>query len=752
MSDIKRRHFLQFAGSTLATLGLSQFDFFQQSENYTKVLAQNTQRKLALLVGVNEYSFSPLYGCVNDVMFQRELLIYRFGFKPQDIVTLTDAQATRQNMLAAFEEHLIKQAKPNDVVLFHFSGHGARVSDKPDCDSLVLKLSNECENSTILPVDARSGGAVRDIMGHTLFLLMSALKTENVTVVLDSCHSGGGKRGNLRIRSYDLLEIPQPSQEEFEYQRKLLGQLGLSKQEFINRRRKAIAKGVVIASAKREQFAVDARFNDFSAGAFSYIFTQYLWQQTGNESFNRSLVNVSRSTQIYARQQGQFQTPEFESNVKKPNPLMYFTPLNASPAEAVITKTNGNEVELWLGGVDSQSLEAFDKDALFSVVDASGKERALVKLVSRQGLMGRGTLLNKAQQTPLQPGTFLQERIRSIPNDITLKIGLDDSSLDSNTAQKAKQALQAIKRIEAKALGTAEVQYIFGGMTDARIRELQKRKVPKLPEINSFGLFLSTLDGIIPDSFGKPGESIEAAVNRLKPKLKSLLAARLVKQMLGNTNTSRLSVTATMTIAGSQKVVGETFPIRGVTKTSPTQPKPKIPAISQDGNISKLRLGTQIVFEIRNNESVPIYVSILVIDAAGDMAIIYPNDWSASERATLVESNRRLVVPEVGVDTFKLTVSEPVGFSEALIIASTTPLRDSLKALKDIAISRGINTRSPIAVADDELLNVASRLLDDLDAGTRGGITAEGVQIPTGVRGVDTKKLAAMSIPFEVVG
>ena len=47
---ISRRHFLQFAASTLATLGLSQFDIQRQGLRYARVLAQSTPRKLALLV------------------------------------------------------------------------------------------------------------------------------------------------------------------------------------------------------------------------------------------------------------------------------------------------------------------------------------------------------------------------------------------------------------------------------------------------------------------------------------------------------------------------------------------------------------------------------------------------------------------------------------------------------------------------------------------------------------------------------
>jgi len=81
-------------------------------------------------VGINAYSGgNALNGCVTDVRSMALLLEHRYGFDPKDIKVLTDAQATRQGILSAFETHLIAQARPGDVVVFHFSGHGSRVFD-----------------------------------------------------------------------------------------------------------------------------------------------------------------------------------------------------------------------------------------------------------------------------------------------------------------------------------------------------------------------------------------------------------------------------------------------------------------------------------------------------------------------------------------------------------------------------------------------------------------------------------------------
>ncbi len=758
MSNIKRRHFLQFSASTLAMLGLSQFDIMQQANSVGKVLAQSTGRKLALLVGINDYPASngldPLNGCENDVKLQEYLLIHRFGFKQEDIRVLLNQQATRQGILTAFENHLIAQAKPGDVVLFHYSGHGSQVQD-PDRDS------PDGLNSTLVPIDSplptgfpAFGGAVKDIMGHTLFLLMSALKTHNVTFVLDSCFSGGGTRGNLRVRSRSGGEKLQPSQEELDYQRQWLNKLGLSQQEFIQKRRQNVAKGVVITSAKRDQYAADVPFSGFHAGAFTYSLTQYLWQQTGNESLNRAIANIGRSTKELASKEGNDQDPEFESNLsqKNANTPIYFIPVQAMPAEAVVTQVTENQAQLWLGGIDSQSLEAFNSNSVFSIVDALGNEIGQVQLQSRQGLVGRGTLKYTTSKGKLHPGNLLQERIRIIPRNATLKIGIDES-LDNKTAQQAIQAMKALKRIEPKSLTKEEVQYIFGQMTKTKHQELQKKGVSNLPVVGSFGLFLPSQDQIIPASFGAATEPIIEAVKRLEAKFKSLLAARVIKQILGNTNSSRLNVTVSMNIAGSNELLAETFPIRGF-DNRPKEPNSSAPVSSikfSDAGLRQLPVETQIAFQIKNNESQPLYVSILVIDAEGEMTIIFPNRWSDSENAALVEAKQTQLIPQAN-DEFTLTIGTPLGVSEALIIASITPLKTALQALQTIA-SRSTDTKSRnlLLPVTNELLDVTTNLLDDLDAGTRSGNSVNNIQLLSSDRGIETTKLAAMAIAFEVV-
>nr|WP_277882112.1 caspase family protein [Phormidium tenue] len=120
-----------------------------------------------MLVGVNHYptGVTSLRGCLTDGRMQKELLVHRFGFDPANILTLENQAATRQNLLDAFESHLIDQAQPGDVVVFHFSGHGSLVRDP---DPIASANGASGYNGSLLPYDARlnlQGNQVNDIMG-----------------------------------------------------------------------------------------------------------------------------------------------------------------------------------------------------------------------------------------------------------------------------------------------------------------------------------------------------------------------------------------------------------------------------------------------------------------------------------------------------------------------------------------------------------------------------------------------------------
>lgn len=751
MTRIKRRQLLSLTGSLLATLGLSQLELKQRAIFYRSVLAENTPRKRALLVGVNNYPdtrWITLEGAVNDVKLQQELLIHRFGFQSDQILLLTDHEATRENILQAFEEHLIKWAQPGDVVVFHFSGHGSQVFD-PD------QIFQDGQVSTIVPVDSilppgypNKGGKVNDITGHTLWLLMQAINTENVTFILDSCHSGGARKGILTVRSrpgnrelnrtensnIQLLASPQ----EQEYQKQLMSRLNLTASDLATERKKGVPKGIMLAAARTDQAAIDASFGDTAAGIFTYILTRYLWQQTGGESVSQVMVSATATTDRILREYfptaGLLQQPEFntrEGSNNSQQAVYFLKPEQKVPAEAVVTQVQGNRVDLFLGGIDPRTLEAFGRGAILTLVDGEGKERGQVQIESRQELTAKGKLMQTRDN--IASGTLLQERSRAIPSDLTLRIRLDAS------LQQAKQALEAIKRIEVVSLEQTNFHYILGRISPIYHQQLQQLKVKKLPEVGSIALFSPALD-LVPDSAGIAGEKVTDAVERLRPKLKSLLAARLVKLTLNNSS-SRLSVAVAMETVDGSQLVAESFTVRGATITPVSQTR-GLRGLTT--NAQKIKLGTLIRFIVQNNESFPLYICVLLVSVDGGLTVLSPSQ--GNEDLPPLAPQETINIPDVNRgDDYRFKVVGDLGLVEVLVIASTTPLKKAIDVLRTLAADRGENTRGT-PINSPQLDEAIFSLLDDLDEGSRGS----GTTSFTGVRQIDTRQMAAMSITFEV--
>ena len=742
MSRIKRRQFLQFAGSTLAALGLSQLDVQRRGLQYAKVLAQSTRRKLALLVGINAYPQSPLQGCITDTLLQRELLIHRFGFNPQDILIVTDEtdiKPTREGILQAFAEHLIKQAKPGDVVTFHFSGHGSRVIDSQGIGQNGL-------NSTLVPIDRSGyrdsqGIKVNDIMGRTLFLLMSAIQTDNFTGILDSCHSGGGKRGNLKVRAYRGGQY-YPTDEELEYQQSWLSRFGWSEAEFRQRRQQGVAKGVVIASATADQFAADAPFDGFHAGAFSYIMTQYLWQETGSDAVSTVVANVARST---TKISGTRQIPEYEAAGTKDREPTYFSSKTTPPAEAVITEVNGDLVKLWLGGINPQAFAAFNRGAVLSAVNPEGQNKGLVQLESRDGITGFGKVLQSEVPQDIQNAKLLQEKARAVPKDLSLQIGLDGETLNS---QEISTILGLkIERLQwIDTLGVVEVHYIFGRMTEFIREEMIRSGAEDIPALNTLGLYGQGLD-VIPGSFGQLGETVPEALERLQSKFRSLLAARVVKVSL-NADSSRLQVFAGMRVQ-DKELVATAFTARGGLEKVEDVPLGNVGDIKIEGGVPLIPVGNKVELTVENREDQDLYVTVLVIDPEGGIVVIYPNSWTASSSDTLVKAGTTRRIPDRNRgDSFSLLVGKPLGTVEVLIVSSFSPLTNALKSLQSIADSKK-QRGGPIELGSDSV-GAIDGLLGDFNEGAANARSISIQQDPD-VRAIDTSLLAAMSITFKVV-
>ncbi|HZF09109.1 MAG TPA: caspase family protein [Thermoanaerobaculia bacterium] len=167
----------------------------------------------ALLIGIDAYLpnrmpsggwYPQLAGCVRDVERVEAFLRDHRGLAPERLHKLTasasgngstdpieprDRWPTYENIVAAFQQ-IMSAASPGAPVYIHYSGHGGRVS------TAYPEIKGEGRlDETLVPVDIGDSEAryLRDVeLAH--FMRKMVDRGLLVTLVLDSCHSGGATR------------------------------------------------------------------------------------------------------------------------------------------------------------------------------------------------------------------------------------------------------------------------------------------------------------------------------------------------------------------------------------------------------------------------------------------------------------------------------------------------------------------------------------------------------------------------------
>ena len=152
-----------------------------------------------------------LGGPVADVYAMRDLLVNFYDFKKpsvslserenDDIQILINENATADRILTLLKTHLIDKARPGDISVFYFAGHGSRIRQRP------LGKARP-PGRTMVPADYALGvPAIRD--KELARIYRQVPDGVSLTVIQDNCYSGGGARGAApSLHSRDLPDDP----------------------------------------------------------------------------------------------------------------------------------------------------------------------------------------------------------------------------------------------------------------------------------------------------------------------------------------------------------------------------------------------------------------------------------------------------------------------------------------------------------------------------------------------------------------
>lgn len=171
----------------------------------------------ALIIGINNYSDASvplLSGCVADAEAMRHFLTATLKVPDSQIRFLSDTNAKRADIIKAFLElQTDPRIKKNDPVLIFFAGHGAETKTPAGWHS--GDVDNKIQ--MIIPQDysTKRTKQVHGIPDRTLGALINGIaraKGDNITVILDCCHSGSGTRkgsaDEITVRGMTIAESP----------------------------------------------------------------------------------------------------------------------------------------------------------------------------------------------------------------------------------------------------------------------------------------------------------------------------------------------------------------------------------------------------------------------------------------------------------------------------------------------------------------------------------------------------------------
>jgi hypothetical protein len=268
----------------------------------TVTLPPSPPVKYAMLVGINKYPGNALNGCVNDMTNLREMLVKDFGFAADNVLLLTDEQATRANILARLDEFASK-LKRDDLFVFAYSGHGTLFPDsyseeQDETESLHFNPDPRNDNkpffedgkydAAICPVDSRETSSGKPwhnlILDDELYARFSKFAGQGafVNYLTDSCFSGTQGRDLFKTRALKLsdaigvpvTQIAKPTTQHRAAPRDMAGRY------------------LVISSSNSLQPSSEWRDdNGNPCGLFSYVFQKLVKLQGGKITYKELYEN-----------------------------------------------------------------------------------------------------------------------------------------------------------------------------------------------------------------------------------------------------------------------------------------------------------------------------------------------------------------------------------------------------------------------------------------------------------------------------
>ena len=517
--------------------------------------------KRALLIGINDYLKGPeswdLRGCVNDVEMTRDLLVGKFGFPEGNIKTLIDGQATAAGIVQAVEEWLIAATKPEDIVYFHFSGHGSQVQDR-DGDE-----KDDNKDEILCPADMQLGDINTVITDDQLKELFERIPSNNVTIVLDACHSGTATRDLSLSRARFIAFEPQaPASRGVVLSPKLTG--GSFEVDPLQ---------VAVSGCKPDQTSADAWIRDgYYAGALTYHWIEKLRQAPADISYEALLEGVRRD--LKAKKYTQI--PQVDGDGER---SLFGGAIDAASEVPFLVVEAVEDQRVWLGEGAAQKVTKGSVYALYPKGESqfTGPGLGRLKIVEVYPDKSAGIALDSLV---VEPG---------------LRARLTDYKLPLEPLKLLLEGPQALQRAVGDALARLDfVGVVEPGMHfDHRLRLRDKT-----------GLEAAlTVDGV--EGPAVSGAGAAGLVEALKSPLENAYTLKYMSRLENPAPTFQVSVWAHKAAASSPNAVALEL------------------AEAPDEKLIQARIGDTLRFNFKANRDC--YLAMINVGTSGKVYILFPN-------------------------------------------------------------------------------------------------------------------------------
>lgn len=229
----------------------------------------------AFLVGINQYDgeIRNLQGCEYDSRSVRKFLRHFASVNELDFKAhmLLDDEATRSGVIKGFTH--FRPAKPGDICVFYFSGHGSEVEAPPE----LQHLQADGKLQTLVCHNSRT--TAQDLTDKEVSHLIWEATTEDgldkgvhFLAIFDSCHSGSVSRNT------SLTPRLTPGNNSIIVLKSMYGhnQFTRSGQQVSPR----VGRHIALSASRSYELAYEKRYKGIPRGVFTTTLLETLEQET----------------------------------------------------------------------------------------------------------------------------------------------------------------------------------------------------------------------------------------------------------------------------------------------------------------------------------------------------------------------------------------------------------------------------------------------------------------------------------------